>query len=119
LLLGDGFRFYRGLDVACEVGGDEGADGLFGEGLGLVEGVLQVLGGVLDREGGPGADFEVEVLGVLAERLGINRGNVDLALVLGSDGLEGCGERGTLFGSFGEDVSKREASLDVLISFFV
>ena len=37
---------------------------------------------------GPGADLQVEVTSVLAEGLGVDGGEVDLALVLESEGLQ-------------------------------
>ena len=80
----------------------------------LVTGVgkLLVLLRVLDGESGPLANLEVQVAGVLAERLCVDGGKVDLALVLLCDRLECGGERLALLGSLGEDVGKRNTSLN-------
>ena len=72
---------------------------------------LLVLLRVLDSEGGPLADFEVKVAGVLAEGLGVDGGEVDLALVLLGDGLEGLRESLALFRGLGEDIGKWDAGL--------
>ena len=50
------------------------------------------------------ADFEVEVAGVRTKGRGVNGREVDGALVLDGEGLQGVGEGGALFGGFGEDV---------------
>jgi hypothetical protein len=115
LLLWDRLALNAWLDVASQEVIDELADGLLAEiadgALGC-EWELLVLLCVLDGEGGPLADLEVEVAGVLTERLSVDRGEVELAFVLFGDWLEALGERLALVGLLGEDVGKRDASLD-------
>lgn len=114
LLLGDGLALDAGLDLALDELLNERADGLGGDVLGgalLGEGVLLVLGDVLDGESGPGADLEVQVAGVLAEGGSVDGSEVDLAAVLLGNGLKVSGERLTLLGSLGEDVGEGKAGL--------
>jgi len=115
LLLGDGLALDTRLELAGDVVVDEGADVLgadvFDRAL-LGVGEFLVLLRVLDGEGGPGAGLEVEVGGVLAEGGGIDCGEVDFALMLLGDGLEGLGEGLALLGGLGEDVSERDAGLN-------
>lgn len=115
LLLWDRLALDRWLNLASNEVLEKLANLLLADRLG-VTGVgvreLLVLGDVLDGEGGPLADLEVEVAGVLAKGGGVDGGEVDLALVLLSDGLEGVGERSALFGGLGEDVGERNAGLE-------
>lgn len=118
LLLGYGLGLDARLDLACNEILDEFSNGLLGESLDaslLAKWELLVLLGVLDRKGGPVADFQIEVASVLAERLGVDGGEVDSALVLLGDRLEVLGERLALFWSLREDVRKRDTGLDVLL----
>ena len=119
LLLGDGLRFDAWLDFASHEVIDELANLLLAEVLDVSlfgERELLILLGVLDGERGPLADLEVEVASVLAEGLGVDGCEVDGALVLFSDGLEGFGERLALFGSLSEDVCERDAGLLYFVS---
>lgn len=68
--------------------------------------------GILDGKSRPSTNFEVQVAGMLAESLGVDRSEVELALVRFSNGLEVLGEGLALLGSFGEDVGKRDAGLE-------
>lgn len=114
LLLGDGLALDAGLNLALDELLNERADSLGGDVLGgalLGEGVLLVLGDVLDGKGGPGADLEVQVAGVLAEGGSVDGSEVDLAAVLLGNGLEVGGERLTLLGGLGEDVGEGKAGL--------
>jgi hypothetical protein len=104
--LGLWLRLDRGLELAGFKVLDELGDELLSEGLGLIEGELGVLGGVLNGEGRPLADLEVEVAAVLSEGLGVNGSEVDLALELLSDGAEFAGELLALVLSLSEDVCK-------------
>jgi len=114
LLFGDRLALDARLELAGDVVVDEGADVLgadvFGAALFGI-GELEVLGGVLDGESGPGASLKVEIRGVLAEGGGVDGGKVHLALVLLGDGLEVLGEGLALLGSLREDVSERNARL--------
>jgi hypothetical protein len=111
LLLGNGLRLDGRVDLAFKEILDELADGLLGDLFVLVVGELGVLGGVLNGEGGPLANLEVEVASVLAEGLGVNGSKVDLALELLGDGLQFGGEFLALLLGLGEDVGKRNAGL--------
>ena len=71
----------------------------------LVKGEFLVLDGLLDREGGPLVDFEVQVAGVGAKGLGVDGGDVELAFVLLGNGFEFFGEGSALFFCFCEDVA--------------
>jgi len=110
VLLGNGV----GLDARVDLAGNELVKELGNLLLGKVralEGELLVLLGVLDGEGGPLANLEVEVASVLTEGLGVNGSEVDLALVLLGDRLERGGKSLTLLGSLGEDVSEGNTGL--------
>lgn len=117
LLLWDGLALDAGIDLAADVVSDEGADALGCDGsdvTGLSEGELQVLARVLDGEGWPLANLKIEVAGVLAEGFGVNGSEVDLALVLLSDGFEGLRERFAVLFALGENVSEWDAGLKSL-----
>ena len=110
VLLGDGVGLDAGVDLAsCEFV-EELGDLLLGE-ISALEGELLVLLGVLDGEGGPLADLEVEVTSVLTEGLGVNGSKVDLALVLLGDRLEGCGKSLTLLRSLSENIGEGNTGL--------
>lgn len=111
LLLGNGLGLDAGLDLSTKVVLNVLGDGLLGDLLLLVEGELLVLGRVLDGEGGPLADLEVEVGTVLTESLSVNSGEVDDTLLLFGNGLQGLGEFLALLGSLSEDVGEGNASL--------
>ena len=111
LLLGHGLALDARLDLAGHVFVDKRTHVLLRELLGLVEGELLVLGHVLDGEGGPLVDLEVQVAGVGAEGAGVDGGEVDLALVLLGDGLQGVGQLLALLSGRGEDVCQRKAGL--------
>ena len=119
---GDGsfllLRDRLGLDARLDLAGDkvveELADGLFAQGFDaalLGEGELLVLLRVLDGEGRPVANLEVQVAAVLAEGLGIDGREVDSALVLLGNRLESLAERLALLGRLGEDVGERNSGL--------
>lgn len=118
LLLWDRLAFDGRLNLASNKVLDEASNLLLAECLGragLGVGELLVLGGVLDSECGPCANLEVEVASVLAESAGVNGSEVDLALVLLSNWLEGLGESLTLLGGLGEDVGEWDAGLKRLL----
>lgn len=107
---GNGLRLDARVNLASEEVVNELANLLLGD-LGLlVVGELLVLLGALDSESGPGADLEVKVASVLAEGLGVDGSEVDLALVLESEGLQLLGKLLTFLGSLGEDVCEGNAS---------
>jgi hypothetical protein len=110
VLLRDRLGLDAGLDLAGNKVVKELGNLLCGE-VSALEGELLVLLGVLDGEGGPLANLEVEVTGVLTEGLGVDGSKVDLALVLLGDRLEGGGKSLTLLGSLGEDVGEGNTSL--------
>lgn len=110
VLLGDGVGLDAGVDLAGNERVKELSNLLLGE-VSALEGELLVLLGVLNGEGGPLANLEVEVTSVLAECLGVNSSKVDLALVLLGDRLEGGGKSLTLLGSLGEDVGEGDTGL--------
>lgn len=114
LLLGNRLALDAGLNLALNKLLNESADSLLADVLGgtlLGEGVLLVLGDVLDGEGRPGADLEVKVAGVLTESGSVDGSEVDLSTVLLSDGLQVGGERLALLRGLGEDVGKGKAGL--------
>ena len=117
LLFGDGL----GLDARVNLAGyevvDEGANVLVGDLFCLVVGEFLVLGDVLDGEGGPSVDLEVQVAGVGAEGFGVDGGEVDGAFVLGCGFPEGFAELFSLFGGLGEDVGERKAGLEHIIRY--
>ena len=67
----------------------------------------------MDGEGWPFANLEIKVTTVLTECLGINGSEVDLALMLFCNWSKGLGEGCAFFFGFGEDVCKRETSLQM------
>lgn len=69
-----------------------------GDGLGLVEGELLVLGDMLDSESGPLASLKVEIAGVGAKGLCVDGSEVDDTSVLLRDRLEGLCEFSALLG---------------------
>lgn len=111
LLLGDSLRLDARVDLASDKVVDELADVLVGDLLGLVVGELLVLDCLLDGEGGPLSRLEVEVATMLAEGLGVDDGEVDLALVLLGDGLEVLGDGVALLGGLSEDVGEGKTGL--------
>ena len=111
LLLGDGLALDAGCNLAVDKVLDKSADIVMCEFLALVKGEFLVLDGLLDGEGGPFVDFEVEVSGVGTECFGVDGGEVNFALEFLGNGLEGFGQRFTLFRSVGEDVTEGDASL--------
>ena len=115
LLLRDGLGLDAGLDLAINIVLHELAHVLVGN-FCSGEGELLVLDCILDSEGRPFADLEVQVAGVSAESFGINGGKVDFALVFLSEGLELSGELCPFLGSFREDVGKWNASLQIIVS---
>ena len=80
---------------------------------------LLVLGGVLNGESWPLANFEVEVASVLAESLCVDGGEVDLALESLGESLEVLGKRFALVGGGGEDVGEWESGLVRNVSIFM
>ena len=81
ILFGNGLGFDARLHVAVDVILDELADMLLID-RASGEWEFLVLASVLDGKGGPLADLEVQVASVRAECLGVDGGEVDLALVL-------------------------------------
>lgn len=112
------------LDAWLDLAGDEVFDVfanlLCGELLDVAGGLvweLLVLGGVLNGESWPLANFEVEVTSVLAKGRGVDGSEADLALVLFSKWLEILCERFALLSGLGEDVCEWKAGLeDVSVS---
>lgn len=113
LLLWNRLRFDTRFNLAIDKGLDEIADVLLRKLLGLVEWEFLILDSLLNGEGRPLANFEVEVAGVGTKSFGVNGCEVDCTFVLLGKGLEGGGEFCTLFRSFGEDVGKGNAGLGV------
>jgi hypothetical protein len=111
LRLWDSLRLDRWIDLSIGKVINKLANVLRGDLLGLVVWELLVLGGLLDGECGPLVSLEVKVASVLSEGLGVNGSEVDLALVLLSDGLELLGECVTLLCGLGEDVGERKTGL--------
>ena len=77
----------------------------------LVEGEFLVLDSLLNGKCGPNTVLEVQILRVRAKCFGVNGGQVDLALVLLGEGLEGLCELCALFLCLCEDVAKGEFGL--------
>ena len=73
---------------------------------------------MLDGECRVFANFKVKVASVSAKGRGVNGREVDGAFVLDGEGLEGVGEGGALFGSFGEDIGEGDTGLGLEISFW-
>ena len=111
--LGDGLRLDAGLDLASVELLNELGNAVVGDLLLLVEGELLVLDNLLDSERGELVGLEVQVTGVSTESLGVNGSEVDLALVLLSDGLKSVSELLALLLGLREDVSKRDTSRHV------
>lgn len=111
LLLWDGLGLDAGLDLSGNEVINKLANVLSGNLLGLLVGELLVLVRLLDGEGGPLANLEVEVAGVLAEGLGVDGSEVDHALVFGSDGFKFLSKLLALLRSLSKDVSERNTSL--------
>ena len=89
LLLGDGLALDAGLHLAVDEVLHEFGNRFLAQFLVLrQEGEFLVLSDLLDGKGGELVGREVQVAGVGAEGFGVNRGEVDLALVLFGDGLE-------------------------------
>lgn len=109
--LGDGLGLNAGLNLAAKDVLDELADLLGVNLLGLLEGVLGVLGDILDSEGGEVLGLEVQVAGVGTEELGVEGDDVDFTAVLLGDGTEVSGELLALLGGLGEDVGKGNTGL--------
>ena len=84
----DGLGLQLGLELVVEEERNLLLSGLGGELLALVEGVLKLLLEVLDDERGPLGLAEVEGTSVVAVLDSVDPDKVDLALVLGGDGLE-------------------------------
>jgi hypothetical protein len=74
ILLGNRLRLDARLNLASDEVLDELGDGLLVDLGALIKRELLVLGGILDGKSGPLADFEVEVLCVLAKCLCIDGG---------------------------------------------
>ena len=104
--LGDGLRLDARLNLAGNKVLEELGDVVSGQLLLLVKGELLVLLDLLDGERGELVGLEVQVGGVSTEGLGVNDTNVDLALVLLSDGLERVGKLLALLSGLREDVTK-------------
>ena len=115
LLLRDGLGLDAGFDLAINVILDKLAHELLGK-LRSCKGEFLVLHCVLDGEGWPLADLKVQVPGVCTESFCINGGKVDFALVLLSESFELSGKFGSLLGTFREDVGKRNAGLEIIVS---
>jgi hypothetical protein len=92
---------------------DEGPDLLFRE-VTALERVFLVLDRLLDRERGEFIGWKIQVSSVCTKCLGVDRREVDLALVFLCDGLEGFSKRGALFGCLSENVSERDAGLEAI-----
>lgn len=113
VLLGDLGGLERGLELAGGVLGDPLVDG--GEGRNDTRhGVLGAALDVLDDEAGPVVHLEVEGLGVVGVLDGVDPDEVDLALVLLGDGLDGVDVLLELvIIGVDEEVGKRKTSLGV------
>lgn len=110
LFLGDWLGFDAGLQLAINKALDKCSNVLFSQRISL-EGVLLVLGNLLDGERREFVGWEVQVGCMCAECLCVNDCNVDDAFMLLGNGLEGLGERGTFFRSLSEDEGERDSSL--------
>lgn len=114
LLLRDRLRLDGWLDLASHIFVNELANvlgrKLLLRALGRVRELLALLR-VLNGKGGPVADLEVQVATVLAKGLGVDGREVDLALLLLSNGLESLRKLLALLRGLGEDVCERDASL--------
>lgn len=110
LLLRDRLRLDAGLDLTVHEVLHKRPDGLLGDLLALVKGEFLVLDGLLNRKGRP-CLLEVQVPSMSTKRLRINGGEADDTLVFLGKRLQGLGQLGALFWSFGEDVCKRNTGL--------
>jgi hypothetical protein len=114
LLLGNLLALDAGLNLASDEILEKLAEAFLAESSDrtrLSERKLLVLDRVLNGEGGPLANLEVEVAGMLTKVLGVNSGEVELALVQLRERLQGLCECRTLFSSLGEDVCEGDTSL--------
>src|SRR2546423_8069055 len=113
LLLWNGLGFDTWLNLTVNIILDELAHVLLGN-FSPGERELLVLDCILNGEGRPFADLEIQVSGVGTESFGINGCEVNFAFVLLSERLELSGELCPLLGSFREYVCKRNAGLEVI-----
>lgn len=111
--LRDRLRLDAGLNLASAELLNELGNVVVGDLLLLVEGELLVLDNLLDGERGELVGLEVQVTGVSTESLGVDSGEVNLALELLSNGLEGIAELLALLLGLGEDVGKGNTSRHV------
>lgn len=109
--LGNGLGLDARLNLALEDVVDECSNGLLGDLLILIEGILLAVVDVLDSESGELITDEVEVIGVRAESLSVDGSDIDLALVLLGDRPEHSSELIALFLGLGEQVGKGNAGL--------
>lgn len=114
--LGDGLGLDTRLDLALQNILDELANGLGLDLFGLVEGVLDVLCGVLDGKGWERLWLQIKVASVGTKQLGIQGDNVDGTAVLLGDRLELVGEGLALLRGLREDVRQRNTSLWIIRS---
>ena len=111
LFLGDRLALHAGRDLAVDKVLNESADVVMRDLLALVEGEFLVFDGFLDGKSGPLVGLKVEITCMRTKGLGIDGGEIDLAFVLLGDGLQGLGERFTLFWGLRKDIAKGNASL--------
>jgi hypothetical protein len=100
-----------GLNLAVNKVLNEGTNILLSKCFALVEGEFLVLDSLLDGEGGPLVDLQVEITSVGSESLSVDGGEVDNTFVLLSEGLEGVCELFAFFRGLGEDVGQGDTSL--------
>lgn len=72
LFFGDGLGFDAGFHLAVDEILDECGHVVVGEFFALIKGEFLVLHRLLDGEGGPFVDFEIQVAGVGAEAFGVD-----------------------------------------------
>lgn len=111
LALGDGLGLDARLNLALKDVVDKCSNGLLGDLLVLIEGILLAVVDVLDSESGELITDEVEVVGMRTESLSVDGSDIDLALVLLGDRPEHSSELIALFLGLGEQVGKGNAGL--------
>jgi hypothetical protein len=111
LLLGDWLRLDARGHLSIDKLLNELIDILVSNLLALVKGKFLILDRLLDSESWEFANLEIEVGGMGTEGFGINNSEVDLALVLDSNGSDLFCKGRALFRGLCEDIRQGNASL--------
>jgi hypothetical protein len=111
LLLGNRFRLDAGFHLPVNESLDEFIDFTKGNLLALIIGKFLILDRLLDGESREPVSLEVKVGSVGTKGLGINGGEIDLALMLDGNGFELFSKGRTLFRGLCEDIRQGNTGL--------